>query len=389
MNSYLLTVAIHAVVFSAVGALGLALIRKPRPRAVIALASLIGICLLPWLSPLRPMSRQAVAIPIKITRVTIPEKIDLVADSPQEAESLGSEEPTTSPPSVRLQAWKISEGLIALWLAGAAAGLLIIMLAIIRTARWRKSLSVPNDHDWSLLRETLPDFDRNRVLVAATSISPCVIGFLRPRIVIPRSLLGETRQRELAWAMRHEFTHWQGHDSRWALAAALVRTLFWWNPFVHRVARCWSESREMTCDLAAAMSCEDRTDYGEFLITLASGLKPPAPFVPGMAAHASARRLKRRIATLLNATPGVPARMTRRQATTVALAFPAAFAATSLLALESPEALKKDVTTDVIREEILNPPLRLATSMTIVKSREPFCHHGEVLSREELDRRVK
>lgn len=388
LTPYLMTVALHAVVLSAASVILVAVVRNPRAKAAVALGCLMATAVLSWLTPLRPAERPALTIPILPAR--LPEIEPAAPPPPLERANLPVVERESLSPALRSRNLQPTLLLPVLWAAGALVGLLGITGALWRGGRWQRSLEIADDHDWAILHDALPlELDRDAIRISTETISPCVTGFLMPRIVIPRSLLDESKPRELAWAIRHELTHLDGHDSRWAFAIRMARSLFWWNPLVHGLASTWSEARERTCDQAAAMTGAERADYGDFLVTMATALSPRPARGPSMAKHGAAKRLKGRIASLLAAAPGLPPKVSRPQAATCGLVFAAALGGTSLLALDKEDSASAAGSSNLTLEKILNPPPQLDVSMALLKTSQPFCTQGQIFSPAELDLKLR
>jgi beta-lactamase regulating signal transducer with metallopeptidase domain len=388
LTPYLMTVALHAVVLSAASLILVAFIRNPRVKAALALGGLIATAVLSWLTPLRPAERPALTIPILPAR--LPEIEPAAPLPPLERADLTAVKQESLSPAPRSRNFQPPSILPMLWAAGTLAGLLGIAGALWRGGRWQRSLEIADVHEWSLLHDALPrEMDRDAFRISAETVSPCVTGFLKPRIVIPRSLLDGSKPRELAWALRHELTHLDGQDSRWALAIRLVRSLLWWNPMVHGLAWTWSEARERTCDQAAATTGAERADYGDFLVTMAAALRPRPTRGPSMAKHGTAKRLKRRVASLLAAAPGLAPRVSRLQAVGAGLVFAAALGATSLLALEKNRPADRTGDGNLTLEKILNPEPVIGISMAWVKSAEPFGEDGRIYTAEEIRQRIE
>lgn len=388
LTPYLMTVALHAVVLSAASVTVVAFVRNPRAKAALALGCLMATAVLSWLTPLRPAERPALSIPILPAR--LPEIEPAAPSPPLERVDLPAVGQESLPPTPRSKNLQLTLLVPMLWAAGTLAGLLGIAGSVRRGVRWQRSLDIADEHEWPILHDALTrKLDQDAIRISTETISPCVTGFLKPKIVLPRSLLDGTKPRELAWALRHELTHLDGHDSRWSFAIRLIRSLFWWNPIVHGLAWTWSEARERTCDQAAATTGTERADYGDFLVTMAATLSPRPTRGPSMAKHGTAKRLKRRIASLLSAAPGLPPKVSSLQAVGAALVFAAALGATSLLALEKEEPAAGAGGTAQTLEKIQNPEPIVALSLAWVKSTEPFSADRETLKIEELKKRVE
>jgi beta-lactamase regulating signal transducer with metallopeptidase domain len=302
-SSYLLNVALHATVLSASAWIILALLRPARYCAIAALAGLLGIACLPWLSALRSPPPEA-GEAAEIQSAPLPSwTVATLQDVSVEPAitSIPATAVVTDVPRKR-ELPDVLTLLAAVWLAGAVGGLCMIGIDWLKVRAWRKSLMPLDETNWSALRSIVPEIQsREHILISTASASPCVVGFRKPRIVLPGFLFKPDSDSGLRWAVRHELAHRNARDSRWMMCFALVRCLYWWNPFVHRLVLRWADAREQICDLEATGVSEDRADYGEFLVDMARRIGARPPLTIAMAQRPCGLRLKHRIESLLGA----------------------------------------------------------------------------------------
>ena len=153
-----------------------------------------------------------------------------------------------------------------------------------------------------MLAPALPSgFSPCSLMLSESPVSPCVAGLLSPAIVVPRSMLSTATPEEIRWMLRHEHRHLLGMDSRWIICMALLRAVFWWNPFIHYLGIKWGEAREQVCDLHAAARA-DHAAYGELLIRMASASAAGCRLASSMV-RGKGRGLRKRIVSLLQAPP--------------------------------------------------------------------------------------
>jgi TonB family protein len=108
-------------------------------------------------------------------------------------------------------------------------------------------------------------------------LGPFVAGLLRPRIVVPESLVNGAEPDALGWVLRHETAHVQRRDP---LSTALVQIaciLAWPILPVWIAARRIRALMEVACDEVAIRGADGpgRRRYGEVLVALAVALPPP------------------------------------------------------------------------------------------------------------------
>ncbi len=136
---------------------------------------------------------------------------------------------------------------------------------------WIRTTARPLDswEAWQLLQECkeVSGLDVPVAILESSRVrSPCLLGFLRPWIVLPTGLRGELSSDELRLVFLHELAHLRRRDlaMNWILAA--VEILHWFNPFVWLVTRRMREDREEACD---ACALDARPDSGRtYALTL-------------------------------------------------------------------------------------------------------------------------
>jgi len=146
-----------------------------------------------------------------------------------------------------------------IWLTGMAVMLVYAAIAYLRLKR-RISTA-------TLVSENIYESDLIR--------SPFVCGFVKPKIYLPLSLMGEERE----YILLHEKTHIQRLDYIVKLVAFLVLALHWFNPIMWLCFSLMTRDMEMSCDERVIQKTSGLkvTSYSRSLLALASQKKMPAP----------------------------------------------------------------------------------------------------------------
>ena len=137
------------------------------------------------------------------------------------------------------------------------------------------------------------DVDGTRVRLSP-GFGPAVVGFLRPDVVLPRSVLRmDAPDRDLL--LRHEREHVRAHDPLLLAAAGVVLVLVPWNPALWFQALRLRDAVELDCDRRVTRGRRgDARRYGGLLVDLAA--RPTAlaglPF-RGRGHRALRRRIRR------------------------------------------------------------------------------------------------
>ena len=199
--------------------------------------------------------------------------------------------------------------MVATWFFGVLALLARHLGGWIRvqTMRHRQTTPVP-----------IPIFEMLRELIARLRVSrpvrllqsrlvevPTVIGWLRPVILLPASVLTGLSADQMQALLAHELAHVCRNDYLVNLLQTLVETLLFYHPAVWWLSRQIRQERENCCDDLAAAVCPSRIAYARALLAMeelraeerAVGLdcprrvalaaRPPAVGVAGAAASLS------------------------------------------------------------------------------------------------------
>lgn len=103
-----------------------------------------------------------------------------------------------------------------------------------------------------------------RVLVSPDFESPCLVGILKPTMLIPVGSNSLSRE-----VLAHELAHLKRNDCAWKLAAQLVACLVPWHPLVKRLITSMEYCFDEACDDVVIESHGDRHSYANELLELA------------------------------------------------------------------------------------------------------------------------
>lgn len=294
LENYLPNAALHAILTSAAALAAAACFRTPTIRAASAALGVLAVAVIPWVSAV-PASSGAFVEPLIVSAVAAEPAAVMMSPAAPAIADAGIPRAEAPREAVRPHWRDAVPAAGAVW----AAGIILAALAGIRGGlqdrRWKGTLRMPKTGELELIRRALPDgFAHARVRIGGTA---CVVGFVRPVLVLPESLMVPGCERELAWAARHESGHLKAHDLRWLALLRVAQALFWWNPIVHRLVGIWSEAREQTCDRLAVRNAGEAPRYAEFLLGFARDREHAAGIA--MADRRPVARLKRRLRSVV------------------------------------------------------------------------------------------
>ncbi len=207
------------------------------------------------------------------------------------------------------QAWAILA-----WLAGAAFTL--CWLAV-RTALGRMIIRrcEAADEAWAdLLGETAArlGLDRHVRLFESCEIGAAVtVGAINPAIVVPAGS-AEWPAAKRRYILSHELAHIKRRDGLVEVLAIVVKSVYWFNPFVWLAVKAARIERERDCDDAVLNAGARPSDYAMFLMDIAADLGAPRGPAWQLSTISQGSNLKERIMCILD--PKIDRNRGRRRA---------------------------------------------------------------------------
>ena len=231
------------------------------------------------------------------------------------------------------------------WLAGALASGLSVLVPTWRAHRAWSGLRFSTD---SRLLDLLESAKAQAGVTAPIGLivsdrlpAPALLGWLRPRLLLPRALAESGSPLELRAIFLHELAHFRALDIPLNWLFVLARALHWFNPFSYLANAAWTRFREEAADENAIcwLNEPNSRGYGEILLkTLGQCSGGTTPF-GALAIGESLHNLKRRM-LMIRTYPTKSGRALLAGVITILLA-----AFTALLpvsAAEDPDVAKKD-----------------------------------------------
>jgi TonB family protein len=140
-----------------------------------------------------------------------------------------------------------------------------------------------------------------KLLISLKVDVPMAIGWLKPVVLLPVSMVSGLNTAQLDMLILHELAHIRRHDYLVNFFQTLVEILLFFHPAVHWVSKQMRNEREYCSDDVAVQHCGDAVAYAHTLADTASlCTKAHHHTIPDMAMAASGGDLKQRVFRLVD-----------------------------------------------------------------------------------------
>lgn len=129
--------------------------------------------------------------------------------------------------------------------------------------------------------------------------SPMMIGFFRPRIVLPACKMED---KELSYIFMHELIHYKQRDMLYKWLIQIVVCTHWFNPFVYLLEKDVNKSCELSCDekVISVLDDQARRAYGNTLISFLKSDNTYKSSLASVTLTEGAEQLKERLGAIMN-----------------------------------------------------------------------------------------
>ena len=156
-----------------------------------------------------------------------------------------------------------------------------------------KILNLLSDCEEKLNIKTRVELSRNSLIA-----SPMLIGFFRPRIILP---ISELEDRELSYIFVHELIHYKQRDMFYKWLIQIVVCVHWFNPFVYLLEKEVNKSCELSCDekVISILNEKAKREYGDTLISFLKSNNLYKSSLASVTLTEGAEQLKERLGAIM------------------------------------------------------------------------------------------
>jgi len=160
----------------------------------------------------------------------------------------------------------------SIWLMGV---LCVIGVALLQGRRLRKRVRKEHRLASSSVLDLLEECKQRMRVSARIDVlesphvdGPALLGFLRPRLLLPHALLDSASRDELRYVFLHELAHLKRRDIFTGWLAYVLMAVHWFNPVLRWARRRYAADRELACDacVLSALERDERCAYGHAIL---------------------------------------------------------------------------------------------------------------------------
>ena len=164
---------------------------------------------------------------------------------------------------------------VSLWFMGVLVLSLQWMSSLLSVHRLKRSglaiESNPIQASFDALLARMGITQKVRLLTSACVDQPMVIGWLKPVVLLPMSIVTNLPPEQVEAILAHELAHVRRHDYLVLVLQSVIEVLFFYHPAVWWVSRQLRIEREYCCDDVAAKAIGSELVYVTALANLDSG----------------------------------------------------------------------------------------------------------------------
>jgi TonB family protein len=326
--SILVATALKSAAVLAAAWLGAAVLRNrsAASRHLVWTAAFAALLALPFLAISLPPLRVASPLPLPnvVFQTTATSTATADPSETRALHTLGVALPVQpAPRRLDLSFW-----LMAIWMVGAAAAFLQMLVAMISIARVRRNARAFLDSDAEALSEAVGLRHSVELLETSRGSMPMTFGLLRPAVFMPSDAAAWTAERRRV-VLLHELAHVRRGDVVTHLLARTAMSFYWWNPLAWTAWRSFLKERERATDDLVLSAGARASEYAGHLLEVAQQMQSSGAI--GWAAVAMARpsQLEGRLLAILDARVNrkAPGRIAAALAALLAVAIVAPLAA--------------------------------------------------------------
>ena len=197
----------------------------------------------------------------------------------------------------------VRQAAVVLWIAGATAGMLLLLYSAGRLAWVAIGAEPVEDTRWAALAEEVRRSlgIRRPVRLLQNRSVPFLgtWGIVSPRVLLPGDAESWPDDR-IRMVLAHELAHIQRHDWVVQVLADAARAIYWFNPIFWLASSRLRRESEHACDDAVVRLGAAGTDYAEELLAMTRTLRSEERLQSPILSMAQPSHLEQRLVALLN-----------------------------------------------------------------------------------------
>ena len=165
-----------------------------------------------------------------------------------------------------------SSNIVCIWLIGMIFFLLKLVSGLVYIERLKNQAVAIQESKWNNIFEELMNqvsiSKPVRLCESQIAKSPMTVGFFKPLILVPASLLSGLEAQTIQAIIAHELAHIQRKDYLMNIAQVITESVLYYHPAVWWISEKIRTERENCCDDFAVKLCNSEMDYAKSLLEL-------------------------------------------------------------------------------------------------------------------------
>lgn len=243
---------------------------SPRIRYFIAFSGLVSIVVISGFTAFKSYSYAKEKVEIKQTLISNPLEVKEILKQKLAAETESKTKANqfiSSANTIKLRAFlqRNFPVVFLLWVLGMFYFLIRLLGGIVHLQQIRTRHVTNMESEWILkfeeIKEKLVINKSVEFLQSAMIKVPMLLGYFKPVVLLPVSLMTGLAPNEIEAVIAHELAHLKRHDYLLNIIQSVIEAVFFFHPAVWLISKIIRNEREHSCDDLAVQSTGDKLNY--------------------------------------------------------------------------------------------------------------------------------
>jgi bla regulator protein blaR1 len=191
-----------------------------------------------------------------------------------------------------------------LWLMGLMLSFIYLVRSLNQVDRLKRNVNFLSNNYWqnqlNIMASSLGIRKSIQLVESKLTLSPIVIGHLKPIILFPIGFINNLSTEEVEAILFHELAHIKRNDYLINILITFAQSLFYYHPAIWWLNAQIKKERENCCDDIAVELCGNKLTYAKSLVTVQTLMANSQQLAMGISGQGFKSNLGKRISRLLS-----------------------------------------------------------------------------------------